>query len=157
MPGGLWLNNAPSWDIINAMWISLIKWHGDKLMCSLGDWSLRVPIHSLEMSRPPSLVMWLAFAHRVLHTGPCTEDIHRNLTLISLSCLSPQMSRGVWYAGMCLPSLAQRKRKGFVYSQAPSSLIHIIFSCRGAKAWKQPRERESAASFHLICLLVLLV
>jgi len=40
---------------------------------------------------------------------------------------------------------------------SPSGLMDIIFSCRGAMAWKQPRDWKSAASFHLICLLVLLV
>lgn len=58
MPGGLWLNNARSSGIINAMWVSLIKWHGDKLMCGPEEQSLHIPPRSLRMPWPTPLVLW---------------------------------------------------------------------------------------------------
>ncbi len=77
MPGGLWLNNAPSWGIINAMWVSLIKWHGDKLMCSPEDRSLCIPLRSLRMSRPP---LWSCGRSSYSFSS---QDLNINLPLVS--------------------------------------------------------------------------
>lgn len=100
MLGGLWLNKAPSRGIINAMWVSLIKWHGDKLMCSSEDRSLRIPPHaSRECPGRPS-------GHVVSPIQQSSQGLNINLPL----CLSPDRP---W----CLvcrhvsPSLAAQRRR----------------------------------------------
>lgn len=140
------------------MWVSLIKWHGDKLMCSPEDRSLCIPLRSLRMSRPPLRSCGRSFIQ------PSSQDLNINLPL----SLSPRSTVVSGMQACVAPLLAARsrrrrrrkkkkKRSLCIPAAAPSSLIHIIFSCREAKgpeSWKQPRDWKSAASFHLICLLV---
>ena len=145
MPGGLWLNNARSSGIINAMWVSLIKWHGDKLMCGPEERSLHIPPRSLRMPWPPPLVMW-------------SQDLNINLPL-SLFPRSAMVSgvqacvplhwlhrggQGGGVKSLCVPAVA------------PSRLIHIIISCRGSPG-NRPETGSLSPPPHLICLLILLV
>lgn len=106
MPGGLWLNNASSRCIINAMWVSLIKWHSEKLTCSPGG------AKSLHSSPFPSNVPAALGSCGRPSQGLLAQRlrrVHRTRILISL-CVSPQMSCGVWYAGMWLPSPAAARK-----------------------------------------------
>lgn len=121
MPGGLWLNNTPSSGIINAMWVSLIKWHGDKLMCGPEERSLHIPTHSLRMPWPPGLVL-------------LSQDLNINLplSLFSRSAVVSGMQawvplhwlhrggrgQGGGVKSLCVPAVASPR------------LIHIIISCR---------------------------
>lgn len=138
---GIWLNKALSRGVINAMWVSLIKWHGDKLAGSSEDPCLRIPPPSfLRMSRPPPLVMW---PHTAAFTAPST--------LIPL-CVFPQISRGVWYEGMCpLPWRRRRRRRRVCL--LPLWLHQAWFPWslasekRRPESWKRTQDCTSAASF----------
>lgn len=107
MPGGLWLNNRPP-CIINAVWVSLIKWHGDKLMCSSEDPSPCIPLRFPENvpATPPGHVV----GPHTTATPLSSQDPNINLSL----SLSP---RSAVVSGIQSPFAGCREEEeGFVCS-----------------------------------------
>lgn len=136
MPGGFWLNNAPSWGIINAMWVSLIKWHGDNLMCSPGGPKSPHSSQLPENVQAAPLVMWSLL---IQHSS---QDLNINLPLVSFP-------RSAVVSGMqaCVSSEEEEEEEEFLYSCCGSIQpdSHYLQLQRRPESWRQPRDWKSAS------------